>query len=371
MQIKCDREELLSGFQIASMVTPVRSPKATLQTVKLEANTDSSVLMATDMDIGIRVEIAGIEVTGPGSCLLPVERFGPILRESTDDKLSIQTSENEILVEGERSSFHLPAINVDEFPPVGGFEENSFHEISARLLRELIRRTLFATDTESSRYALGGVLFQFETDKIIAVGTDGRRLAKMEGPALEVQEHAASETMSIIPARSLQLIERSISDSDGEIQIASRNNDLIIKSPRTVISSRLVEGRFPRWREVFPAKLDGATIQLAVGPIFSALRQAAIVTDSESRGIDFVFADGNLRLAGSTAEIGQSQVELPIPYEGPEIKITLDHRFVSDFLKVLDPEKTFTVELKDNETAALFSTDDGYEYVVMPLSRER
>ena len=101
------------------------------------------------------------------------------------------------------------------------------------------------------------------------------------------------------------------------------------------------------------------------------MRQAAIVTDEESRGVEFTFGEGKLILAGSTAEVGQSRVELPIPYEGDGITLTLDQRFVADFLKVLEAEKTFTVEIENDESAALFSTDDGYGYVVMPLSRDR
>jgi DNA polymerase-3 subunit beta len=68
--------------------------------------------------------------------------------------------------------------------------------------------------------------------------------------------------------------------------------------------------------------------------------------------------------------LGQSRIELPIAYDGPALSITLDPRFVSDFLKVLDPERMITIELKDNESAAVCTTDDGYGYVIMPLARD-
>jgi DNA polymerase-3 subunit beta len=122
---------------------------------------------------------------------------------------------------------------------------------------------------------------------------------------------------------------------------------------------------------VFPAAGAGQQIELAAGPTHAAVRQAAIVTSEESRGIDFAFGDGTLVLAGKAAEVGQSRVELPIGYAGSEITITLDPRFVVDFLKVLDAEKTFTIELKDSDSAAMCTTDDGYAYVIMPLARDR
>src|SRR5262249_21537401 len=109
---------------------------------------------------------------------------------------------------------------------------------------------------------------------------------------------------------------------------------------------------------------------LTVGPLHSAVRQAAIVTSEESRGVDFTFESGTLTLAGKTAELGQSRVELRIAYDGAALSITLDPRHVSDFLRGLDPEKVVTIDLKDSESAAVCSTDDGYGYVIMPLARD-
>ena len=91
---------------------------------------------------------------------------------STDEHLRLDSENGKTRIRGERSEFHLPSENPDEFPSVASFEEENYHEVSARLLKELIRRTLFATDTESSRYALGGVLLEFVENQIIAVGTE-------------------------------------------------------------------------------------------------------------------------------------------------------------------------------------------------------
>jgi DNA polymerase-3 subunit beta len=122
---------------------------------------------------------------------------------------------------------------------------------------------------------------------------------------------------------------------------------------------------------VFPQRPDSTKIDLTVGPVYAAVRQAAIVTSEESRGIDFTFGAGSLVLSGQTAEVGQSRVELPIAYDGAPISITLDPRFVNDFMKVLEPEKPFTIDLQDSDAAAVCSTDDGYGYVIMPLARDR
>jgi DNA polymerase-3 subunit beta len=371
MKFVCERDKLLSAFQTAATVAPSRSPKPILQNVKLIVTQQQATLLATDMETGIRIDVPGIEVEAAGNAVLPVGRFGSILRESMDAKLLVEADSQGTTVRGDRSEFKLPGQNPDEFPEVASFVEENYHEISARLLKELIHRTLFATDTESSRYALGGVLLEFESDKITAVGTDGRRLAKMEGPCKTVGHCSYDDTTTIVPARSMQLIERAFTDLDAEIRIAVHANDILLKSPRVMIYSRLVEGRFPKWRDVFPKRREAVQIELAVGPVYAALRQASIVANDESRGIDFAFAEGSLVLSGSTAEVGQSRVEIPVGYAGPALTVSLDHRFVADFLKVLDPEKTFTFDMENTESAAVMTTDDGYGYVVMPLARDR
>lgn len=371
MKVNCLRESMLAAFHVCATVAPSRSPKPILQNVRLDATASGAIMMATDLEVGIRIDVDGVETVQPGSAVLPVERFGLILRESSDEKLYIESDAQGTVIRGTHSEFRLPGGNPDEFPVVAQFSEERFHELPAKLLRELIRRTIFATDTESTRYALGGVLFEFTKDRITAVGTDGRRLAKMEGPGQAVNGHSSGDTMTIVPTRSLTLIERALTEPDSQVHITARPNDVLIKSDRVTIYSRLVEGRFPKWRDVLPKREKAIRMDMTVGPMYSAHRQASVVTDKESRGIDFTFGEGTLVLSGLTAEVGQSRVEMPISYNGTPIKVTLDNRFVADFFRVLEPDRVFTLEIETPETAALFLTDDGYAYVVMPLSRER
>lgn len=371
MKLTCEREKLLHVFQTVASVAPPRSPKPILQNVKLEATSESSILMGTDLEVGIRIEVPGFEVESPGAVVLPISRFGLILRESGDEKLHLESDGQRTTVRGQQSEFHLPSENPDEFPVVTAFEEEQYHELPARFFREIVRRTVFATDTESSRYALGGVLLEMTAKGITAVATDGRRLAKQEGPAQSVGGHETGDSLPIVPTRAMQLLERALADNEENIQVAAGPNDVRVKSGRATIYSRLVEGRYPKWQDVFPRQEGMTKIQMSVGPFYAAVRQAAIVTSDERRGVDFAFGQGKVVLAGHGAELGESHIELPIAYDGPQISVTLDPRYVSDFLKVLDLEQTFVMELRDAKSAAVCTTDDGYGYVIMPLSREK
>jgi DNA polymerase-3 subunit beta len=369
MKLTCDREKLAHAFQMAASVVPTRSTKPILETAKLEVTEQSATVMATDLEIGLRTEVPGFEVQAPGDIVLDIRRFGAILRESSDEKIHLESDGNRTMVRTAQSEWQLPSQNPHEFPTVSPFSEDRFHRMPARFFREMVRRTIFATDTESSRYALGGVLIELDAKSIIGVATDGRRLAKQEGPAEAVADHQTVDN-TVIPTRAMQLIERAATDNDEQVELAVTENQALVRSRRTTIYTRLVEGRYPKWRDVFPRQSETVRLEMAVGPFHSAVRQAAIVTSDERRGVDFTFGEGKLVLAGHGAEMGESHVEMPVAYEGEPIQVKLDPRFVSDFLRVLDLEQTFTLQLRDAKSAVVCETDDGYSYVIMPLSQE-
>lgn len=370
MKIRVKREPFVHAFQTAAMVVPTRTTKEILKNVKLTLEEGVGLLVATDMEVGIRIEFPHLEVEQEGTAVTPVGELGTLLRESADEQIEIETRETTLYVRGSHSEFELPLAAPEEFPSVPGFGDESYYELKAGLFRELIRRTLFATDPESSRYALGGVLLEFDKDHVTAVATDGRRLAKMEGTVQCIGEVPGEAVQMIVPNRAMQLMERSISDVESTIQVAGHGNDVLVRNGPVTIYARLVEGRFPRWRDILPKRDDSVRIELPVGPLFTALRQAAVVTDKESRGVIFDFGQGTLVLSANSREHGRGRIELPISHSGAGASVSMDHRYVGEFLRVLEAEKNIVVDVKDSKAAALFETDDGYTYVVMPMAKK-
>ena len=242
--------------------------------------------------------------------------------------------------------------------------------VKASVLKQLIHRTIFATDTESTRYALGGVQIELTPERATFAATDSRRLAVVSGDCKMVGSPAKPATPPVVPSKAMTLIERSLTDGEVEAHIAVHANDIAVRCGGTTITSQLVQGRFPDWRKVVPNSFN-AKIDMVVAPFYAAIRQAQIVTNEESRGVDFTFAKGTLKLNSQAADIGQSKIELPIPYDGEEIKITFDPRYVADFLKSLDTGSQFHCQLITHEDPAVLATDDHYTYVIMPLSRDR
>ena len=381
MRVRCDRLKLAEAFAVVGSLAAKGHAREALQCVKLDVTPDGCTLSATNMETSIRLELDGATPLEPtpkkttnGSVLLNVARVGQIIRETTDEHLQfVEEKESGLLLISSRSSeFRLNTIDAKEFPASPGWSsEGGYIELPSRWLAEAIKRTAFATDPDSTRFALGGVLFELdhEDGELRVVGTDGRRLATVTGKATIVgQVNAYNGT--IVPTSALPLIAKTLTRAE-TVKMAVEGNNAVFQVGGTTISTRLVDGRYPNWRQVIPTRENSAKIAMTAGPFHNVIRQASIVADTESRSLDFHFQPGSLLLTAQTADLGRSNVQLPIGYDGEPILMRMDYRFVCDFLKALDASQAFTLDVQSSTASALLTTDDGYRYVVMPMALDK
>src|SRR6202521_4700524 len=177
------REGLLSAFQLASAAVAARALKPILRNLKMTTEAEGYTLMATDLELGIRLEVRGLKVEQPGEAILPAARLLAILREAQDEELSIEADANSCVGRGQALEFEMPSEDPANFPDIPTFTDEKYHEMTAGALREMIRRTIFAAADESARYSMTGVLWELEDSQVRLVATDGRRLAMTQGTA--------------------------------------------------------------------------------------------------------------------------------------------------------------------------------------------
>ncbi len=369
MKAVFDRDALLNAFQLTSSVVPARTPKVILQNVKLTVTKKQAVLKATDLEsVGISMEVRGVQVEEPGELLLPTGRVLSILRECNDQELKIEGNEEGTTIRGQFSEFELPGEDPEQYPTVPGFEGDKYHTITSGPLKEMIHRTIFAAAAESARYALTGVMWELSEDKVRLVATDGKRMAVVDGKGEAHGGHATGNQTPVVPTKVMSLLEKNLTESDAPVMVRLTANDVVFKVGRAEIYGRLVEGRYPTYREVFPKKTT-VKIPLSVGPLSSVIRQAAILTDEDTRGVDFDFAKGTLTLKARVADKGRAKIQLPVAYDGKAMETTFDPKLVLDMLRVLQPDAEITLELVENNSVALFKAEGEYSYIVVPLTR--
>lgn len=368
MKTVCHREGLLAACQLASAAITARDVKPVLRNLKAVVDKDRCILMATDLELGIRLEVRGVKVDEPGEALIPSARMIAILRESADEELTVEATPDACFVRGQHNEFEMPGEDPAAFPDLPTFAEEKYHELSAGVLREMIRRTIFAAaSAEHSRYgATTGVLWELEDNHATFVATDGRRLAMIQEPATAHGGHTTKGQTPVIPVKAMSLLERNLTEPDEMIKLSLRPNEVLMKTERAMIYSRLVEGRFPEYRRVLPQKLS-IKVPFTAGPFLAAVRQAAIMTDDESKRVVFTFAKKKLTLQAHGTESGRSRVEMPIDYDGKSLAINFDPKYLIDMLRVLEPDAAMTMELADPKTPALIKVGNDYQYVIVPL----
>lgn len=339
-----------------------------LNNVKFIATADGLSLMATDLEIGVRVPVKGADVLSPGAVLLHSGRMAAILREWNEDDLTIEVEGKDVVVSAVHSTFRLPTENPDEYPSVNACNEPAFTTFPARGMAESLKRTVFACDLDSTRFALGGVLMVMDGGDSSLVATDGRRLARAMVPGESIGD--VSSTGPIVPMKAAVVLQRLLTDAD-TVKASFGLNECWFETDRGLFWCRLVEGRYPKWENVIP-NLESweVDIEMPVGPFASMIRQAAIVADSETRGVNFTFSAGTLQAGATESELGMSRVDMPIAYDGSRMTVKLDYRYLSDFLRVLDATSMFRLRVNSPTMPTLLETDDGYSYVVMPMAQD-
>jgi DNA polymerase-3 subunit beta len=370
MKFTVDRKAFSDAFLSVAAFAPTRSPKEILCNVVVIATESGLSIRATDMVISFTMTVnENVDVESGGAALLPVQRTSSILRENTDERLTIWEDDGSIRIHGEHCNYRLASANPDEYPQPQGFDDDKYHVVASGEFRTALSRTHRYADAESSRYALGAVLLEMDGDRVTTVGTDGRRLGTMEITGRSVGGHATSGTSTLLPVRAAALLERVLGTDSSDVFLAAHPSEIAILMEKGEMRARLVEGRYPNWQQVIPKFTDTKSCVIPAGVLASATRQAAITTDQESRGIAFTFDAGELVLESDTADIGSSKVRTPLEYDGGNVTLTLDNRYVTDLCRAIDSEEMLAVEFDTGSQPIIFRTIDNYTCVIMPMAR--
>lgn len=371
VQINFNRAAFAAAFSVASIAVPSRTPKDILRNVLMIHTKKGTELLATDLEISVRCKVGGTESvsSGSGEALLPTKRISDILREMNDESINIDCEDERITIKTASGRFKLIGEDAREYPPIPEFKDDDYFRVPAQLLRQAIKRVSFATDSESTRYALGGVLFEVADGKLTLAATDSRRLAVVLVPCETIGKAVIDKT-TVVPTKAVSLLERSLEPKTEFVDIAVATNSVMFRSGDVTIHTRVIEGRFPRYQQVIPRR-SNITLPVVAGPLHSVVRQSQIVTDEENRGVLFAFSKGKLTLSSKASSVGDSNIELPIEYDDDDVAISLEPKYVSDFLKVVSPETICDLSIEDSDTAVVFRVEDSYTYVVMPLATDR
>ena len=366
MNVCFNRKKFSEWFDLAASATGQGKDAGPSAKVLMLIQGTQWFLQATNSETSVVVDCADAVVatqTTTGKVLLDPRRISAILKESSGDEVTIKATGNSIVVSTAEGNYTLPESDPAEFPKVDAIDSQAV-EIASTALLEALTLVSFAVDDKSTRYQLGGVLFEGSGDQVDLVATDGRRLSTV---SIDVSEFDGSLS-GIVSARPLSLLMRILSNDAGFCGVRVGLHAASFQAGNVTLATRLVEGRYPKWRSVIPSQDNCNEIGLNASAFGQAVKQAAIVADQESRGIVFDFKDGNCGISARTAEVGESAVNVPVVYTG-SLKTTMDFRFVQEWFSRLPKGETVKMFVRDAKSPALFVWKMA-RYVIMPMGRD-
>jgi len=363
MKFSIAREALLAPIAQVVNVVERRQTLPVLANFLIEATDSGLRITGTDMEVEL-VARANAEVAQAGSITVPARKLVDICRALPEGvQVNVQLNDDKLAIHAGRSRFTLATLPAGEFPSSDQAESLGSYAVSQARLSWLADKTSFAMAHQDVRHYLNGLLMEFRDGMIRAVATDGHRLALAEIPA-EIEGDARS---LILPRKGVLEMNRILEDIDESLNVVVGQGFLRLDRERIVMTSKLIDGRFPDYEAVIPIDSDRAVI-LNKSDITQALQRAAILSNEKYRGVRLDLAPGSVRVVAHNPQQEEAVEDVEAEHDFDQLKVGFNVNYLLDALNAIDGEKV-RIALRDANSSCLVTAidDDSVRQVVMPL----
>jgi len=378
MKITCLQENLSRGLAVVGRAVANRATLPVIHNVLLNVDQSMLKLSATNLEIAMTTWV-GAKLEEEGSITVPARLLSEFVNSLPNDPINVQLDEGSGLLEmsSGSSKAHINITDASEFPPIPTVDDGIAAEVDPFVLRSAITRVAFAAATEESRPVLTGVELKLDGSKFTMAAADGFRLAVHHGALLK----PVPEEMSvIIPARTMNELNRLISDRDEPVEIlmtpAKGQVMFRIRGGDTVeIVSQLLQGTFPNYEQLIPQSYTTRAV-MDLPTVLRAARTASIFARDGSNIIRMHLMPAEadteppkVEISARSEEVGDNEDTVDLDeIEGEEGKIAFNSRYLLDVLSVLEKGK-IALETTTSSSPGVFKpTDsDDYIHVVMPM----
>ena len=365
MKLSTPRAALLAQLGAVSRVASTRSAVQALSGVQLLAQGGRVELRATDMEVGLRVPLeASVDREGvvvlPGRLMLDVARALP----APEATLELRPVEGDVAVVSGAATFHLRTLRAEDFPPFPEPGGDEVVRLPVRALVETVAKVARSASRDETRPILTGILVSASGDELRMVATDSYRLSVKE-TRLEAPMEGSFEAN--VPARALQELARVAQGAeDAELEIGVRQNQVVFAVDGTVLSSRLIDGQFPNYRQLLPETYEHE-LTLSTGEITEVVRRMSLLAQKNAP-LRLRFSEGELTVSAQTPDVGEARETLPVPFAGEPFEIGFNPDFLRDGLESVDSEDLRLKLISPLRPGLIEAADDsGFLYLIMPI----
>ena len=363
--LKATQEKVLSALQSVAGIVERRHTLPILANVMIRKTGSQIQLTTSDLEIQIRTSAVLDGDAGNFTTTVGARKLIDILRTMPSDQtVSLESSQNKLILKGGKSRFTLQSLPAEDFPLVQ--EAANFgpvFSVPQKTLKALLSQVSFAMAVHDIRYYLNGILFVAEGKQLSLVATDGHRLA-FSSATLDVE---VPRQEVILPRKTVLEMQRLLSDKEGAIEMQFAGNQAKFSFEGMEFVTKLVEGKFPDYNRVIP-KNHKNIITLGRTTLLASLQRTAILTSEKFKGVRLKIEPGTLRVASNNAEQEEAVDELDIDYAGDAIEIGFNVTYLIDALTNMEQDMV-KIELADSNSSALLTIPDdaAFKYVVMPM----
>ena len=363
--LKATQEKVLSALQSVAGIVERRHTLPILANVMIRKTGSQIQLTTSDLEIQIRTSAVLDGDAGNFTTTVGARKLIDILRTMpSDQSVSLESSQNKLILKGGKSRFTLQSLPAEDFPLVQ--EAANFgpvFSVPQKTLKALLSQVSFAMAVHDIRYYLNGILFVAEGKQLSLVATDGHRLA-FSSATLDVE---VPRQEVILPRKTVLEMQRLLSDKEGAIEMQFAGNQAKFSFEGMEFVTKLVEGKVPDYNRVIP-KNHKNIITLGRTTLLASLQRTAILTSEKFKGVRLNIEPGTLRVASNNAEQEEAVDELDIDYAGDAIEIGFNVTYLIDALTNMAQDMV-KIELADSNSSALLTIPDdaAFKYVVMPM----
>lgn len=362
MRFSCDRVKLAQAVSNVSKAVSQKNAIQSLEGVLVVAKHNKLYLCGYDLEFSIKTQIDAV-VNEPGEIVLPANKFCEMVKKLPSDKVTVEVDEKcLVIITGSSTMFTILGIPALDFPEVPTVKEDDCVNVSSVVLKNMIDRSIFAVSEDEGRPTYTGILFDFEKDNLNVVAVDGFRMAVKSEPI----KNDISASI-IVPAKTLKEITRLMEEEDSVTKIYFTRKKVSFEIGEYTVYSRLIEGDFFKYRQAVPDSFK-TTFTIERSVLLNSLeRMHLIVIDRLKNPVHCTIADETISMKLDTS-IGKASDTVPCKFEGEDIKIGFNCRYMIECLRSIEAEK-ITVKMLGPLSPIIITPvgDDKSVYLVLPV----
>jgi DNA polymerase-3 subunit beta len=365
VKISLERDALLAQLQTASRVASSRSAIQALSGVQVSAGADGCELRATDMEVGLRVPLKA-EVAREGVVVLPARLLVDVVRSLPASQVSVElrAAEHDVELISGNATFHIRTLRNEDFPPFPEPEADAVVSLPVSAFVSTALKVAGSASRDETRPILTGILVSASDRELRMVATDSYRLSVKE---TELQTSLPSAFEVNVPARALQELARVAAGAgEDQLSVSVRENQVIFSLDGVVLSSRLIDGQFPNYRQLLPESFE-YELRIAGSELTDVVRRISLLAQKNAP-LRLAFAQGELTVSAQTPDIGEARESLPVAFQGEPLEIGFNPEFLRDGLEAVEEGDVLLKLISPLRPGLIEAADESrFRYLIMPI----